>query len=204
MIGIPNLPHTHIERILFILGFVVLAGVLSFLYYVHQDFTLSRAETHMRGQFLLFQHYGEDSLPLPPLRMLNLRNGAEANIKDFEGRFLLLNLWATWCTPCLAELPAMQKLNLRYKNKGLEVVAISVQGDRPPEELEAFLKRHNIGSFAWYQDFHFDFQKALIFNALPTTWLIDPDGRILYQMTGTTNWYAPETIKFLDAAMKVY
>jgi thiol-disulfide isomerase/thioredoxin len=113
-------------------------------------------------------------------------------------------LWATWCTPCLAELPAMQKLRQHYQAENFDVVAVSVESQRPPAELVAFLRRNKLGGVAYYQDAHEDFQKALIFNALPTTYLIAPDGRILYQMTGTTDWYSPQMLKFLDAALKIY
>lgn len=192
-----------IERLVFIFLFALAAAVASFLYYIHQDYTLARLESHYESEFALFKYY-PDSLPLPALRMKVIDTGAEDNVRNYQGDYLLLNLWATWCTPCLAELPDFQRLKARYLNKGLNVVAVSIEQNRPPKELLAFLIRNDIGSVAYYQDAWGDYQKTLIFSALPTTYLIAPNGRILYQMTGTTDWYAPEMIKFLDAAMKVY
>ncbi len=144
--------------------------------------------------------------PLPPLKIAG-PEGKELNLDDFRGSYVLLNLWATWCAPCIEELPSLQNLKEHYEGKGLEVLAVSVDREKAVEDLSNFLKMHDLGRVgpdhvALYHDFQDDIQKAIAFNGLPVTFLIGPDGRILYQAKKPQEWDSEEIIKFLESVQK--
>lgn len=191
-----------IQRILFVLGFALVFGVASFFWWAYNDFALGLAKQKIRAEFISFQAYG-DSLPLPSLKIRSLA-GNDVQLKQYEGSFILLNLWATWCAPCIQELPTLQMLKDHYWGKNFTVLAVSVDEVEHPVDLVAFLKKYGIQDVAYYHDFYENLQKALPYRGLPTSFLIDPEGRILYEMGGGTDWYTPDMLKFLDAAREVY
>lgn len=144
--------------------------------------------------------------PLPPLKIAG-PDGKALDLDDFRGSYVLLNLWATWCAPCIEELPSLQNLKDHYKGKGLKVLAVSVDREKTIEDLSNFLKMHDLGRVgpdhvALYHDFQEHIQKAIAFNGLPVTFLIGPDGRILFQAKKPLEWDSAEIIKFLESVQK--
>ncbi len=103
-----------------------------------------------------------------------------------QGRFLLLNLWATWCAPCVAELPALAALGAKYP--ALDVIALSVDV-KGFETVAPFLASDKVSSYPpVYADENLTLFKTLKPEALPTSLLIAPDGHLLYRIDGEINW----------------
>lgn len=120
---------------------------------------------------------------------------------DFKGQMLLVNFWATWCPPCIAELPSLQVLARDYEGRGLRVIGLSVDTQKTPAEIMDFLKEQKIGSFAAYHDAGSHQRKGLNLKGIPVSLLIDPDGGILYVFEGDADWSGLESRQFLDAVL---
>ncbi len=119
--------------------------------------------------------------------------GRKRTLADFRGKVVLLNIWATWCGPCRAEMPTLDRLQSRLGSAEFEVVALSI--DRGGQVVvKSFYDEVNIRALAIYVDATTDAQAALGIVGVPTTLLIDREGRELARYTGPAEWDRPEVI----------
>jgi cytochrome c biogenesis protein CcmG, thiol:disulfide interchange protein DsbE len=124
--------------------------------------------------------------------------GDSVHLASFEGDVVLLNIWATWCAPCVREMPALQRLHEDLGPQGLRIVAVSV--DAPPAFLNAlgrtrtevgeFVDRFGI-TFTVLHDPSGNIQARYQVNGLPATFIIDRDGRIRRKVLGAAEWDQP-------------
>jgi thiol-disulfide isomerase/thioredoxin len=119
-------------------------------------------------------------------------SGRRHALETFRGRYVLLNLWATWCAPCVAELPALVRLQARAP--GLRIVAINT--DRAGVDAAAFLKSHGARALVAYRDSDTTMLKSFKAYGLPLTVLIDPQGKIIARAEGPADWDSPEAVKY--------
>jgi thiol-disulfide isomerase/thioredoxin len=132
-----------------------------------------------------------------PDATFNDPEGNETSLAEFSGKPLLVNLWATWCAPCVKELPTLDRL---AASKGIAVVAVS-QDSGPHASVEAFLASHKIANLDAYQDSKSSLSGALGPDAvLPTTFLYDANGREVWRYVGDLDWTSPEAAKLLAEA----
>ncbi len=110
---------------------------------------------------------------------------------DLESEVLFLNLWATWCLPCLEEMPAMASLYQEYSDQGLAMVAVS---NEDPEVVRGFLEEHPY-PFKILLDPEDTLSLQLTIMALPTTFIVDRQGRIALQQLGSYAWDSPAMIE---------
>lgn len=124
--------------------------------------------------------------------------GKETGFSVFRGKYLVLNIWAAWCPPCLVEMPSLQKLRDRFRGSDLEVIAVSADTAYTPESVRALGKRYGFGDVAMYHDRGARFQDAFSLYALPVSFIVDPKGRILYRLEGDVDWTSAQTLAFLE------
>ncbi len=122
-------------------------------------------------------------------------NGKSTSIKSFRGDVILLNFWATWCAPCKREMPALEKLYKRYKEKGFRVVAVSIDNDKAA--IEGFLSKIPL-SFIILHDKKIEAAKKFKVYAYPTTFLIDRNGIIREKFIGEEDWLDTSRIKLIE------
>src|SRR3954447_22459306 len=121
-------------------------------------------------------------------------HGNETSLAEFSGKPVLVNLWATWCGPCVKELPTLDALS---GAKHITVVAVS-QDSGPHASVEAFLASHKIVNLAAYQDTKSSLSGALGPDAvLPTTILFDANGREVWRYVGDLDWTSPEAARLI-------
>lgn len=115
-------------------------------------------------------------------------DGKKISLKDFRGKIVFLNFWASWCEPCREEMPAMERLYQEFKNKNFVVLAVSVK-DRKQDAID-FVKELKV-SYPVALDP--EGQVGLLYGAwgLPTTYLIGPKGEGLARAWGPAEWYSP-------------
>lgn len=125
-------------------------------------------------------------LPAPKSAFLD-EQGAMVNFERFRGKVVVLNLWATWCTPCVAEMPMLDRLQQQLKDVGVVVVALSL--DRGgPNAVKAFYQENGIKHLGVYVDPSMRAQSDFKVIGLPTTILIDREGRDRGRIVGPAEW----------------
>jgi thiol-disulfide isomerase/thioredoxin len=122
--------------------------------------------------------------------------GAARMLAAFKGHYVLLNLWAPWCAPCVRELPALAKLKASVPR--LDVVAVDV-GRGTATDARSFLDAHGARALDTYVDSHIALLRAFGAFGLPLTVLIDPQGREIGRAVGPAAWDAPDSIAYFKA-----
>jgi len=141
-------------------------------------------------------HHGKPA----PDTMFRDPDGGDISLADFHGVPVLVNLWASWCAPCIKELPTLGKLELaRARDGQLGVIAIS-QDRAPKASVDAFLADKAIARFAAFHDPEMALSGALGVQILPTSILFDADGREVWRYVGDLDWTGAEATKLLDEA----
>jgi thiol-disulfide isomerase/thioredoxin len=111
------------------------------------------------------------------------------SLSAFRGKVVFLNFWATWCGPCRSEMPSMEALYNRFKESGLEILAVNSGEDQ--EEVLSFMKSNGL-SFPALLDVDGKVSGAYGIQAIPTTFLIDREGNIILRMVGSLDWNTPK------------
>jgi thiol-disulfide isomerase/thioredoxin len=119
--------------------------------------------------------------PFPDFNEKDLQGNA-LSISKYKGKVVLVDFWATWCGPCVAELPEIQSAYNKYHNKGFEIVGISLDDDEGA--LEKFVKLKKMPWPQYFEGKRFDGKLPVKYgvNATPTTYLIDRNGKIIKQV----------------------
>lgn len=138
----------------------------------------------------------EGPMRLPDREFLAPR-GKRVTFASFEGKPLLVNFWATWCAPCIIELPSLQKLEEHYKGR-MDVIAISLDPVKKQPDIAAFLEKGQISDFAGYFDESGRMGTDLELRGIPTSFLIGKNGQILYRFEGDADWSSAESQAFFD------
>jgi thiol-disulfide isomerase/thioredoxin len=136
---------------------------------------------------------------LPPFTF-NDAGGKAVSLADFNGKVVLLNIWATWCVPCREEMPALDKLETKLGGKDFQVVAVNIDKGGP-EKAAAFLKETGATNLALYTDPTTKLFATLKSVGMPTTLLIDREGREIARLVGPADWASPEAIKVIETAI---
>ena len=126
-------------------------------------------------------------------------DGDEMRFADLKGP-VLVNFWASWCAPCVKELPTLNALARRHDADGaLAIVALS-QDMGPQTSVEAFLAKLNVADLGAYQDPKMAAAGALNINVMPTSILYDADGKEVWRYVGDLDWSGAEAAKLLAEA----
>ncbi len=106
--------------------------------------------------------------------------GKRTKLEDFKGKYVYIDVWATWCGPCRAEIPALKKIEEKYRNKNIVFVSISVDDAKDFEKWKAFVTEKQLGGPQLFSDqMHDNFMKTYSVTGIPRFILIDPAGKIV-------------------------
>jgi thiol-disulfide isomerase/thioredoxin len=136
---------------------------------------------------------------LPPLRFAD-GAGTTTRLADFRGRMVLLNVWATWCTPCREEMPALDRLQARLGGPDFEVVALSID-QAGPSIVQDFFREVGIARLQEYRDQYRETATVVGLTAVPLTLLVDRDGREIMRKLGAAAWDDPKLVAQLEAKL---
>ena len=162
----------------------------------------AKAAPHARGGVAAV-NLSRSPTRLPDLAFTD-ESGAARTLKDWRGRTVLLNLWATWCVPCREEMPALDKLQQTLGGANFQVVAVNIDThntDKPKD----WLKQANVNTLAYFAD-----PSAKIFQDLksigkafgmPTTLLIDPQGCEIGNLAGPADWAGEDAMRLMKAVL---
>lgn len=130
--------------------------------------------------------------------------GEPASLQDFEGRVVLLNVWATWCPPCVYEMPSMQRLYEKFQGEPFDIVAVSVDAPRGERDgagrvggdIREFAEEYGL-SFTILHDPQGRIQRTYQTSGVPESFVIGKDGMIYRKVSGATEWDQPEYVEFI-------
>jgi len=125
-------------------------------------------------------------------------NGRTLDLKDFRGRYVLLNIWATFCGPCVAEMPRLDALSTKLDKNRWAIVALAEDHDGATV-AHIFYKHHDIHNLAVYNDRTGRAPFVLQTRGLPTTLLINPKGEEIARLEGPADWSKDSMVAFLKA-----
>jgi len=115
------------------------------------------------------------------------------SLADYKGKVVLLNIWATWCLPCVDEMPSMEKLHLELKEEGFEILAVSID-ETGAKAVLPFMNKHKL-SFPALTDTKGVTKSLYQTTGVPESFIIDKDGIIVEKIIGPRNWAAPGAIR---------
>lgn len=125
--------------------------------------------------------------------------GKTVKIADFKGKVVVMNVWATWCAPCVAEMPTLAKLQSAFAGKGVEVVAVSI--DSPSAATKAALFIAQNGPLKFYHDPDMKLIFKINATGAPTTVIYGRDGLEKARVSGEADWSGPEAKALVDKAL---
>ncbi|CAA9328645.1 MAG: Cytochrome c-type biogenesis protein CcmG/DsbE, thiol:disulfide oxidoreductase, partial [uncultured Gemmatimonadaceae bacterium] len=111
-------------------------------------------------------------------------------LADYEGQVVLLNVWATWCEPCRAEMPSIQALHESYGSEKFRVVAVSVDAAGDEQKIRDFGRDYGL-SFELLHDPSGEIQRRFQTTGVPESFVIGPDGIIRKKVIGAADWHSP-------------
>jgi thiol-disulfide isomerase/thioredoxin len=181
---------------------LVLACMVSSLDHARAGIKDSTLEKAFFAQLSEFYDYTGDNRGMIPFTVLDSKNQP---VEYMGGDALIvLHFWATWCPPCVKELPKLDRFARDFEGRGVRVVPVSLDYGMFPPELSEFMKKNGVETLpvlrvgtadpAW---------ESLRKFALPTTFLIHPDGRVLYKLVGDLDWTSAPSTEFLSHLLAV-
>ncbi len=135
----------------------------------------------------------------PKFTLRNLRGNLEG-LDDHAGKVIVVNFWATWCAPCVKEMPSFETLYRRFRSQGLTVLAVSLDKDRSAK-VQEFVDKYKL-SFPVLLDTEGVAEKLYPSFTIPFTYVIDKQGRVVARIDGAKDWESPETFKAIEYLLK--
>jgi thiol-disulfide isomerase/thioredoxin len=141
-----------------------------------------------------------DAPPPMPTRSLRDASNAETSLAAYQGEVIVLNLWATWCAPCVEEMPTLGAVQRRFGDR-LRVVTVSVDAEGQRTRAQEQLAELSGGSLP----FLLDITRGILFDVqapgMPVTIIYDREGQELARLAGGADWDSPEAVAMLEAAV---
>ncbi|NNL43411.1 MAG: TlpA family protein disulfide reductase [Desulfobacterales bacterium] len=176
-----NVRRLNLQTLILIVLILVGVGIMVLLQTKDFSFNLSGKPVLGKG------------VPAPDFTFPGL-DGQKVSLADSKGKVVLLNIWATWCAPCVAEMPSMEKLYRELKDEGFVLLAVSVD-ETGTDAVAPFMKKHKLG-FPVLLDTVGDIKSLYQVTGIPESFIIDKNGIIIEKIIGPRDWAASGAIRF--------
>jgi thiol-disulfide isomerase/thioredoxin len=140
----------------------------------------------------------KDPKPLPELAFTDA-DDKPLKLADYKGKTVLVNFWATWCAPCVKEMPSLDRLQAEMGKDRFVILPLSLDGPSKPK-VAPFYADKKLANLGIYFDKGKKVMGALDISVLPTSVLVDPDGREIGRLEGEADWDKPEALALMKAA----
>lgn len=173
----------------------VVAALLSVPLYYYWEYLTRGMRPPETTQIL--NHLEKDGFPDFTVKTLD---GKDVSVRDFKGKILLVNVWATWCAPCVKEFPSLKNL---VNKMGGKLVVLAVSHDRDREDIDTFVKAFGglPSDFIIAWDEGKKTAKLLGTDALPETYILTPDQRLKRKVAGETAWDDPMAVAYFESLL---
>ncbi len=131
----------------------------------------------------------------PPLSVSDVM-GRVMKLTDMKGKTVIINFWSTTCIHCLKDMPGLRKLEGEYASRGLAILYVCADADNP-KDAQAILDKHAPGTTGLTEPTGLGLVRFEV-QALPSAWLIGPDGKAIGRTTGSVDWHSPDLLKLID------
>ncbi len=122
-------------------------------------------------------------------------NGETISLAELRGKVVFLNFWATWCPPCIAEMPSINRLKQKYESNN-DLVFLMVDADGDYQKSSAFMQKHNY-DLPVYISIN-KVPENIFGSSLPTTVILDKEGRVVFRHEGSADYESPKVVEFID------
>jgi thiol-disulfide isomerase/thioredoxin len=172
------------------------AAVLALMLVLPAMFSAAHGETGTAGQTPLGEFIpASPPQPAPKVSFADAA-GKTVSLSDFAGKIVLVNLWATWCAPCRKEMPSLERLQTRLGDK-IAILAIS-EDIGGAKAVAPFVAKLGLKAVTTYLDPKSAVGRAFKVDGLPTSFVIDRQGRVLGRVEGGAEWDSPKMLAILD------
>ena len=145
------------------------------------------------------QFKSQEGYMAPRFSLRNLKGNMEG-LDDHLGKVIVVNFWATWCVPCVKEMPSFESLYRRYRSQGLTLLAVSLdKGDST--KVQEFADKYKL-SFPILLDTEGVAEKLYPSFSIPFTYVVDKQGRVVARVDGAKNWESSETFEAVEHLLK--
>jgi len=175
------------QSIILILVFIIGIGVMILLQSNKSSFESAGKQRFKKGGHA-------PNFTLPGL------NGKMVSLADYKGQVVLLNIWATWCRPCVEEMPSMEKLYQTLKDEKFVILAVSID-ESGADVVRPFMKKHKL-SFPALIDSAGTLKNLYRTTGVPESFIISKQGGILEEIIGPRDWAAPGALKYFRSLIQ--
>lgn len=127
-----------------------------------------------------------------------LENGSESTLADFAGKHVILNFWATWCTPCRKEMPHLSELQDEFGGETFEVITIAT-GRNPEAAMRRFFEEIEVTNLPLHRDPKQALARDMAVLGLPATIILNPEGKEIARMRGDADWASDSAKAIVEA-----
>jgi peroxiredoxin len=131
--------------------------------------------------------------PAPDFALPSL-DGKMVSLSDYKGHVVLVNIWATWCPPCVDEMPSMENLYKEFKDENFEILAVSIDA-LGANAVRPFMKKYNL-SFPALLDPEATIKTLYQTTGVPESFIVNKEGILVEKVIGPRNWAAPEVVRY--------
>ena len=191
-----QISNLNIARIA--LRLMMLVGIIAMVNVILQSCNLPKEDYHRFAKGSLKKLTVISPTPAQPVRAFKNVSGDNVALKDFRGQLVLLNVWATWCAPCVAEIPSLDKLQAEYENFAVIVVSM----DRHMVDAQSFYKTAGINHLKLYHDPQLAMARDVNVQGLPISIFYDKTGVEIARIPGEVDWQSAEVRTFLEEILR--
>ena len=175
---------------------MVLIGCVAFFAVIVQSCQPIKTDLDLYSQKTLKRLTQLEAPPPQPTMAFETFDGQTIQLSDYRGKVVLLNVWATWCAPCLKEMPSLSRLQTLRGSDAFEVVTISL--DRTAVEASDWLADKDITNLTPWHDKSYGLNVAVEARGLPITIIYNRQGREIARLAGDAEWDTPEALALVD------